>query len=416
MRRLDVNSTAPPQHPDDQLPAPLRWATRLFSAWWTLGGLALVIALYLIVAFVPVGGSYIWQTRLIDLPQAKLLTWLPFHLLLFLFVCVLIWTALRRVAWRPRNLGVFIVVLGIAIAISGQSTHWRYQTRGLLAVQSPDAQPLPLQTRYLEPTQRILFVQIDNTIPQQVPLDALPNWHDRTTDAPALPLHQHLGLRSQLNYRAQVHAIAYIAHGTLATHDTVSPTPTPPADREWLYNNCPTQPLVALRFTTNSADGPAIETIVWLPFDIAAGQRAVPPQAYDIAGLGVVRLAFTLASNDLGFAVAAEPDPSGSSITLHIIDTDPTTRQIIPARQTSLADGMRYHYDPIAPRPTLRHAIMSPGPWDRDDPPRWITLQSTTAMGLTYAGGSIALAGLLLMTIIRILTGKPKPPVPQATG
>ncbi|XAL99243.1 hypothetical protein OT109_16885 [Phycisphaeraceae bacterium D3-23] len=333
----------PPPHPDDQLPAPLRWATRLFSSWWVLASLAVLVMGYIAAALVPVGGRYLWQTQWIDATQVGVLRWTPFQVALLLWVCVMLWTTLRRVAWRWRNIGVFIFVVGVAITTLGQSTSWRFQTRGLIAVQTIGDEAAAFQTRYLDPAQRVLFVQVGNEQPQQVPIDGLPLWHDSGLGELSIPLHQQPGLRSQLNYRAQVHAVAYIADGTLTPDrsridiepDTVvpmlTPTPTPAVDRDWPLRDCPDRALVALRFTANSAAGPAGETFVWLPFDLAAGQRVLPPQTYDIAGLGQVRLAYTLASKDLGFAIAAEPDTAASAVTMRVVDTHPVTRQIIPA-------------------------------------------------------------------------------------
>ncbi|MFI4860156.1 MAG: hypothetical protein ACIAXF_05685 [Phycisphaerales bacterium JB063] len=405
--------TSSTPHPDDQLPTPLRWATQLFSSWWVLGLLALLLAGYTIAAFVPVAGRYLWQAPWLDIAQSQMLGWLPFHLLLMLSVCVLLWTTLRRVPWHWRNLGLYLSAIGIATALLGLSTAWRFQTRGLLAVQTINDEAGALQTRYLDPVKRVLFVQVGNEQPQQVPLAGLPRWHDRGSDTLTVPLHQTPGLRSQLNYRAQVHIVAYLAHGQLEpgndSPDTLRSVPTPLADRGWPLKDCPPDALIAVRFTANSAAGPAGETTVWLPFDLAAGQRVLPPQTYEVAGLGPVRLAFTLASQDLGFAIAAEPAPEQQAVTVRIVDTDPKTRQIIPAMTQTLPPNASMRYEPATPQPTLQQAVLAPGPSTGDTPPRWVTLRSTTAQGITLLGAALVVAGLLLTFAFRLIPDQSKP-------
>jgi len=399
-----------PSHPDDQLPAPLRWATRLFSSLWVLGGLTVLVVGYVAAALVPVGGRYLWQAPWIDATQVGVLKWTPFHVALLLLVCVLVWTTLRRVAWRWRNLGVFVLVVGVALALVGLSTGWRYQVRGLLAVNEAD-DPGVLQTRYLDPTQRVLFVQIGSNPPQQVPLDGLPRWHDSGADALLIPLHQHPGLRSQLEFRAQVHAVAYIADGALDAEGNepgvgvLSPRPTPQADRDWPLRNSPARSLLALRFTANSSDGPEGETTVWLSFDLAAGQRVMPQQSYEVPGLGPVRLAFTLANKDLGFAVGAQEEVR-AQVSMSIADTDPTTRQVIPPVTYDLIGGQSVIYKPVAPEPTLRNVTLTAGTRHDAKPPEWITVSSTPALLPVYLGSAITALGLLLTLVFKLLLNK----------
>ncbi|MEM9416125.1 MAG: hypothetical protein AAGA29_11720 [Planctomycetota bacterium] len=406
--------TKPPPHPDDQLPTLLRWATRLFSSLWLLAALISAVALYLIVVFIPVTGSYLWQAPTIDLPQERLLNWLPFHVLLATLTCVLLWTTIRRVPWRWRNLGLFLFALGIVLTAIGLSTAWRFQTRGLLAAQPIGDEATALQTRYLDPAHRALFVQVGNEQPQQVPLDGLPLWNDAGLGRLTMPLHQQPGLRSQLNYRAQVHAVAYIAHGKLNHTDApaglggIVPTPTPPAQRDWPIADCPPDALLAVRFTANSAEGPTSETLVWLPFDLAAGQRVTPPQAYEIPGLGRVRLAFTLASKDLGFAVTAEPD-GRDAVKLRILDTDPATRQVIPPLEQGLQAGQATHYRPVAPIPTMSRVSLTAGP-ALSEQIAWVTLRSTPALPLVWAGLAAAALGILTTLGTRIASPAPHPP------
>lgn len=405
---------APPQHPDDQLPAPLRWATRLFSSPRLVVVLGIVCVLYLAAAYLPIGGQFLWQSRGIDASQSAVLGWIGFHIAWLLLACSIVWTTARRLAWRWRNLGVFIAVLGLAAAMGGQSIGWRFSTHGLLAVQSIADDDAALQTRYLDPTQRVLTVQIGTSPPQAVYLDGLPLWHDVGPESIAMPLHQHPGLRSQLDYRAQVHVTGYIADGTLsdeadaAGQRVIVPKVTSIAERGWPLTDCPPHALLGLRFTTNGSEGPSGETIVWLPFDLAAGQRVMPPQAYDIPGLGRVHLAFTLAGQDLGFAVAAEP-AGPEQVTLNIVDTDPVTRRIIPALTHPLRSGESTSYPPANPMPGMRNIKLTAGPGMDHNPPQWVEVTSRPTQRFTTIALAIAAAGMLFALLSRLPLKKRTP-------
>ena len=399
-----------PPHPDHQLPAPLRWMTRLFSSLWLVGVLTLACLAYVAAAYLPIGGSYLWQQRWIDLPQAAVLAWPLFHGVWLALACVIAWATARRLAWRWRNTGGFIAAFALAAGMVGQSAAWRYQTRGLLPVRVTDNEAAAVQTRYLEPAQRVLTVQMGISPPQQIPLAGLPWWHDAPGGTLSLPLHHLPGLRSQLDYRAQVHAMAYIADGRLTPHEdgkTLRPAVTEHAQRDNPSRNVPTRALLALRFTANSAQGPAEETTVWLPFDLAAGQRVMPPQAYEVAGLGQVHLAFTLASRDLGFGVAAEPAgpaPPGTpgQAKLRVIDTDPQTRQVIPAWSRTLSPGQPVTYRPTAPRPGLRQVDLIAGPQADGNAPRWVQVHANPGRRYTLACAITALGGVLLAVGTRL--------------
>jgi hypothetical protein len=405
---------APPPHPDDQLPAPLRWATRLFSSPRLVVALALVCGLYLVAAYLPIGGRYLWQAQPIDAPRSAVLGWTGFHVAWLLLACSIVWTAIRRLPWRPRNAGWFLAALGTAAAMAGWSTGWRFSTHGLLAVQSIADDATALQTRYLDPTQRVLTVQIGTSPPQAVYLDGLPLWHDAGPDTIAMPLHQHPGLRSQLDYRAQVHVVGYVADGTLTREadaegrPTVTPRVTPGGQRHWPLPDCPPRALIGLRFTANGSEGPEGEAVVWLPFDLAAGQRVMPPEAYDIPGLGRVHLAFTLAGRDLGFAIAAEPTGPGQ-VTLNLVDTDPATRRIIPALTRPLGSGATTRYEPANPVPGLSRVTLTAGPSERDAAPRWVEVTSRPTQRFTRMSLLVAGAGLLVGGAVRLLGARRKP-------
>lgn len=396
-------------HPDEQLPAALRWATRLFSSWWVFGGLVALVLIYLASSLLPVGGRFLWQASWIDTSQQQMLAWQPFHLVLMLLGCVTLWTAVRRVPWRLRNLGLFCAAIGFAALLLGLSVMWRFQTHGLLATQPPDAEPLPLQTRYLDPFERVLFVQMGQSPPQQVPLDGLPLWTNPAQGSLAIPLHTEPGLRSQLDYRAQVHVVEYITRGRLKQIESADfPTRETPVFEVLLHGEyprvgCPTDALLALRFTANNADGPGGETVVWLAFDLAAGQRVIPPQSYDIPGLGEVRLAFTLGNRDLGFAVAAEPDGRGA-VSVRVVDTDPVTRQVIPPLERTLAVGESLRYEPTSPQPTLKTAKLTVGPPINGEHSQWVVVSSRPGWLLVYIGAIVLGVGLLLWQLMRVLT------------
>ncbi len=117
------------------------------SAWWTIVPLAVFVVGYVVFALVPIGGRYLWQSRLIDTTQQQVLTWWPLTTLAWLLAAVIVCAALRRLPWRWDSLGRLVCVLGLATILVTQSWAFRSQSTGVVAVPIQRLTPTTRSTR-----------------------------------------------------------------------------------------------------------------------------------------------------------------------------------------------------------------------------------------------------------------------------
>ncbi|MFN3168925.1 MAG: hypothetical protein ACE37H_17895 [Phycisphaeraceae bacterium] len=320
---------------DRQLPLPVRWLTRAMSSWWTIGVLGVFVVGTTAFAHVPVGGRYLWQSRLIDSTQQSVLTWWPLMTAAWLLAAVVVWSAIRRLAWRWDNLGRFVAVLGLAIILVSQSWAFRSQTTGVAAVpvtptQGGQADPLSLTytTRLGDTHHRQLVVMVGGAAPIAVPIDDLPRWNDAVGDAmPTIRLHEDPKLATTFGFSTRITAIAYVADGELTDqpNGTQTVTLTPTDRRDTTALPYPADALVAIRFEVEHDDGETDTTTVWLPFEPEGTESLSPNRFYQVEGLGTVGLAFRPATKKMPFAVAASHDGNiekWAHLTLHVADTD----------------------------------------------------------------------------------------------
>lgn len=354
------------QH-DDQLNPPLRWLTRAMGSWRMVIALGLLVGLYLLAAYVPLGQRYLWQHRLIDATQVQVLRWLGLHIAMMLLAACVLWATLRGLAWRVRNLGGFIAGLGASTLLIGLSISLRFGAAGLILLTPSTPDGLALTTKYADPVDRVLVFQFANNPPTQISLDGLPRWND---DPPGesgsyntlgLPLHQDTALGEQLGYRARVYVAGYLASGTLATDPATGLTTATPTrgDKRANEMNLPLSALLALRIESEDEAGTQVSTLVWLPFEPDGMDRLMPTRRYAVPGLGNLGLAFRPQAHDLAFALAMTPGKA--SATLHLSETNPTTGGIMP-----VVDSGPVHYDkgwdvtPIRKLPAMKRVTLTP--------------------------------------------------------
>jgi hypothetical protein len=329
---------------DRQLPLPMRWLTRAMSSWWTTGVLGVFVVGTTAVAHVPVGGRYLWQSRLIDSTQQSVLTWWPLMTAAWLLAAVVAWAALRRLAWRWDNLGRFVAVIGLAIILVSQSWAFRTQTTGVSAVpvtptQGEQADPLALTytTHCGDTRHRQLIVMVGGAAPIAVSVDDLPRWNDAAGDAmPAIKLHEDPKLATTFGFSTRITAVAYVADGELTNlpDGTQTATPTPTDRRDATALPYPADALVAIRFEVEHDDGETDTTTVWLPFEPEGTESLSPDRFYQVEGLATVGLAFRPAQRKLPFAMAASDslfETKGIlAPTLHLSDVDRDGRLLQP--------------------------------------------------------------------------------------
>ena len=95
------------------------------------------------------------------------------------------------------------------------------------------------------------------------------------------------------------------------------------------------------------------------------------------------------------------------AVTLNIADTDPVTRQVIPPLSVGLRAGHNTYYRPTQPEPAMRIVMLTAGPFgDADHDIPWVKVASTPAQPLVLVGAAIAVLGLLLTLLSRLLFNK----------
>lgn len=396
------------QH-DDQLLPPFRWLTRAMSSWWLVGGMGLIVLLYLAAVYVPLGSRYLWQQRWIDVAQVQMTRWVPLHVAMLMLAVAVVWATLRRVAWRPRNLGAFVAAAGVAVVLFGVSFSLRYGVHGMVVVPPSDNSGLVLTTRYADPVERVLVVQFGPNPPFSVPLGSLPRWNDVPPAADLegplnLPLHVDPELGRQLDYRARLTIVGYLAAGELQDHPDGStsaqsvPADARDADAQYLL---PQRAMLAVRVEGESADGRTSRSLIWLPFEPGGIDRLMPTQRYEVPGLGSVGLAFRPVGRDLPFGLAMSG--GGSAVTLHIAETNPATNQLMPmTRNDQLMVGDAWSYEPLRPGPGMSRIALTPL-----YPPEleagvaldYVRLSSSPGRVVVIIGLSISAGGLVLWGI-----------------
>jgi len=338
---------------DRQLPLPMRWLTRAMSSWWTIGVLGAFVVGTTAVAHVPVGGRYLWQSRLIDSTQQSVLTWWPLMTAAWLLAAAVAWAALRRLAWRWDNLGRFVAAIGLAIILVSQSWAFRTQTTGVSAVpvtptQGEQADPLALTytTHYGDVQHRQLIVMVGGAAPIAVSVDDLPRWNDAAGEAmPKIKLHEDPKLATTFGFSTRITAVAYIADGELTDEPdgTQTAAPTPTESRDTTALPYPADALVAIRVEVEHDDGETDTTTVWLPFEPEGTESLSPDRFYQVEGLGTVGLAFRPAQRKLPFAMAGTAQSPREYATIFIADSDSDGNILQP-----VALGFNYPKDPPA--------------------------------------------------------------------
>jgi len=407
------------------------------SSWWTIGILAVFVVGYVAAALVPVGGRYLWQSRLIDSTQQAMLSGWPLIASAILLAVVLLWSATRRLPWRWENLGAFVAVLGLAMVLVTQSLQFRNQTTSVAAVpvSTPSDDPevpaelsLAYTTRAGDTTGRILVVMVPGSGPMMIPLDTLPRWNDAAGDAmPPINFQDEAELAQALGFGNQITATAYIADGTLIDNadGTQTVTPTPADQRNTTILPYPDGALLALELSAELEDGSTATTTVWLPFEPGATDSMVPRRYYQVQGLGTVALSFRPMAIKLPFAIAASPADRplglGAELNMHIADTN-TNGQLLQPETYSLYSngGTTAAYRSLTESGSVQnYQLHWTNPVSTVDTATFI-VTSTGGSIFVFAGLATFLLGVALDRVMDWLSTRPtnrKPkPTPEADG
>lgn len=384
------------------------------SSWWLVGGLALGVLGYLVFAFVPMGSRYLWQQRGLDLAQVQVLRWAPLHVVMLLLAVTVLWATLRRVAWRPRNLGAFVAALGLSAAIFGFSLSLRFGLYGIVLVPPSGDEGLVLTTNYADPVDRVLVVQFGPNPPLSIPLDRVPRWNDVPPDAEGrgpldIALHASAELSQQLDYRVRLTAVGYLAAGEVQDGDDGS-TSVVVASSGSRGNDgklLPHRAVLALRIDSEDEQGRAASMLVWLPFEPTGAERLMPTQRYEVPGFGSLGLAFRPVARDLPFALGVSVPTPSKTATLHLSETNPATNRMMPMiEKRGMWVGAGWTHEPIAARPGMEriHIELSSLPNNPTDGDTAM-LRVLTRPGrlIIVVGGWVFVGGMGLWALSRLV-------------
>ncbi|MEM1354741.1 MAG: hypothetical protein AAGC44_04580 [Planctomycetota bacterium] len=350
------------QH-DDQLLPPLRWLTRAMGSWWLVACLGLIVGLYLLATFVPLGQRFLWQQHWFDSTQTQVMRWVPIHIAMLLLAVSVVWVTLRGVPWRLDNVGAFVAALGFAVAVFGLSLSMRFGVHGVIMVPRSDEGGMALTTNYADPVGRVLVVQYGPNPPLSIPLDPLPRWNDVPPSADglgplSLQLHTHTDLSRQLDYRVRLTVVGYLAAGEVSVDTAGQSTVRPGYGRIEQADGrlLPDRAVIALRIESEDERGRTESSLVWLPFEPTGAERLMPTQRYDVPGFGSLGLAFRPVAHDLPFALGVSVPPSKTGIaTMHLAENNPSTNRMMPMlNKTGLKIGESWTHDPLAAAPEMR--------------------------------------------------------------